>query len=187
LEELVEELERSHSTPTQRIYNASEFFAQETAALEWIVPGLLPVGETALLASIAKVGKTGLITDIIHAVLAGETVVGEQVGVKGKVLFITSDESHRTTRRRLRARGIDLLAEVDNLHIMPHLDITKLSELEAELEDFQPQLVVIDSLTTYLLITGSQRKRPRVCSVHLQTQRLIGSLQRSRHYYTSRE
>jgi DNA primase len=33
LEELVEELERSHSTPTQRSYSASEFFAQETAAL----------------------------------------------------------------------------------------------------------------------------------------------------------
>jgi hypothetical protein len=84
LEELVEELERSHSTPKKISYSASEFFAQETAALEWIVPGLLPVGETALLASIAKVGKTGLITDIIHAVLAGETVVGEQVGVKGR-------------------------------------------------------------------------------------------------------
>ncbi len=174
LEELVEELERSHSTPTQRIYNASEFFAQETAALEWIVPGLLPVGETALLASIAKVGKTGLITDIIHAVLAGETVVGEQVGVKGKVLFITSDESHNTTRRRLRTRGIDLLAEVDNLHIMPHLDITKLSELEAELEDFQPQLVVIDSLTTICLSLGVSEKDPEFARYIYKLKDLLG-------------
>jgi hypothetical protein len=174
LEELVEELERSHSTPKKTSYSASEFFAQETAALEWIVPGLLPVGETALLASIAKVGKTGLITDIIHAVLAGETVVGEQVGVKGKVLFITSDESPRTTRRRLRARGIDLLAEQDNLRIMPHLDISKLNELEAELEDFQPQLVVIDSLTTICLSLGISEKDPEFARYIYKLKDLLG-------------
>jgi hypothetical protein len=174
LEELVEELERSHSTPKKRSYSASEFFAQETTALEWIVPGLLPVGETALLASIAKVGKTGLITDIIHAVLSGETVIGEQVGVKGKVLFITSDESPRTTRRRLRARGIDLVGELDNLRIMTHLDISKLTELEAELEDFHPQLVVIDSLTTICLTVGVSEKDPEFARYIYKLKDLLG-------------
>lgn len=174
LEELVEELERSHSTPTKCSYSASEFFAHESTALKWIVPGLLPVGETALLASIAKVGKTGLITDIIHAVLAGETVVGEQVGVKGKVLFITSDESQGTTRRRLRARGIDLLAEVDNLRIMPHLDISKLTELEAELEYFQPDLVVVDSLTTICLSLGISEKDPEFARYIYKLKDLLG-------------
>jgi hypothetical protein len=135
---------------------------------------LLPVGETALLASIAKVGKTGLITDIIHAVLAGGTVIGEQVGVKGKVLFITSDESPRTTRRRLCARGIDLLTEVDNLRIMTQLDISKLTELEAELEDFHPQLVVIDSLTTICLTLGVSEKDPEFARYIYKLKDLLG-------------
>jgi predicted ATP-dependent serine protease len=79
-----------------------------------------------------------------------------------------------------------LLAEVDNLHIMPHLDITKLSELEAELEDFQPQLVVIDSLTTICLSLGVSEKDPSLLGTSTNS-RLTGSLQRSRHYYTPRE
>lgn len=174
LEELVEEIERSHSRPKKRSYSASEFFALETEALRWIVPGLLPAGETVLLAALAKCGKTALATDIIYAVLSGEMAIGSQVGVKGKVLFVTSDESASSTRRRLLARGIDLLAEFDNLRIMPHLDISKLSELEAELEDFRPQLVILDSLTTICSELGISEKDPEFARYIYKLKDLLG-------------
>jgi hypothetical protein len=129
-----------------------------TDALEWIVPGILPKGETVLLAAQAKCGKTLLATDIAYAVLSGGEVLGEQVGVKGRVLLISSDESQNSTRRRLKARGFDLLPESGNLRIMTSLDISDLSPLEKELEDFRPHLVIIDSLTSITRESGLNEK-----------------------------
>jgi predicted ATP-dependent serine protease len=63
-----------------------------------------------------------------------------------------------STRRRLRARGFDLLAEAKNLRVMTHLDIADLSPLEKELEDFRPQLVIIDSLTSITRDSGLSEK-----------------------------
>jgi AAA domain len=63
-----------------------------------------------------------------------------------------------STRRRLRARGFDLLAESSNLRVMTHLDISDLSSLEKELEDFRPQLVIIDSLTSITRESGISEK-----------------------------
>jgi hypothetical protein len=57
---------------------------------------------------------------------------------------------------------------------MPHLDITKLSELEAELEDFQPQLVVIDSLTTICLSLGVSEKDPEFARYIYKLKDLLG-------------
>jgi RecA-family ATPase len=85
-------------------------------------------------------------------------VLGEQVGVKGRVLLISSDESQNSTRRRLKARGFDLLPESGNLRIMTNLDISDLSSLEKELEDFRPHLVIIDSLTSITRDSGLNEK-----------------------------
>jgi AAA domain len=99
-----------------------------------------------------------LATDIAYAVLSGEKVIGESPGVTGRVLLVSSDESGNSTRRRLRARGFDLLAESKNLRVMTHLDIADLSFLEKELEDFRPQLVIIDSLTSITRDSGVSEK-----------------------------
>lgn len=159
LKELEQELEKQHTKPKQRSYSFNEFFNQNTQAIQWVIPGLLPAAETVLFAAQAKCGKTAFITDVIYAVLAGDTVAGEQA-MRGKVLIHTSDESANTTRRRMRDRGIDLLTECHNLRVLPYLDITDLNELEAELEDFRPQLMAIDSLTTITDRLGVSEKDP---------------------------
>jgi replicative DNA helicase len=83
----------------------------------------------------------------------------ETPGIKGRVLLISSDESANSTRRRLRARGFDLLPESSkNLRIITHLDITDLSPLEKELEDFRPHLVIADSLTSITRDSGVSEK-----------------------------
>lgn len=160
LQEALEHLEQQATTPQKNFFTFDEFFGQGTEAIQWIVPHLLPKGETVLLAAQSKCGKTALATDVMHAVLSGGTVIGEQVGVKGKVLLISSDESPNSTRRRMRLRGFDLLDERSNFRLMTNLDIRNLAELESRLEDFRPDLVVIDSLTTICSEVGISEKDP---------------------------
>ncbi|MGH2413593.1 MAG: AAA family ATPase, partial [Microcystaceae cyanobacterium] len=155
---LCQALEKQNLSPQEKTWSFEQFMEQGTNALEWVLPGILPKGETVLLAALAKTGKTLLATDIAYAVLSGEKVIGETPGVKGRVLLISSDESANSTRRRLRARGFDLLSEAKNLRIMTHLDIADLSPLEKELEDFRPQLVIIDSLTSITRDCGVSEK-----------------------------
>jgi KaiC/GvpD/RAD55 family RecA-like ATPase len=156
---LCQALEKQNSTPQANTFGFDEFINQGTDALEWVIPGILPKGETVLLAALAKTGKTLLATDIAYAVLSGEKAIGETPGVTGRVLIVSSDESANSTRRRLRARGFELLAESsENLRIMTHLDIADLSPLEQELEDFRPQLVIIDSLTSITRDSGISEK-----------------------------
>ena len=155
---LCQALEKQNSTPQANTFGFDDFINQGTDALSWVIPGILPKGETVLLAALAKTGKTLLATDIAYAVLSGDRVIGETPGVKGRVLLVSSDESANSTSRRLRARGFDLLAESKNLRVMTHLDIGDLSPLEQELEDFRPQLVIIDSLTSITRDCGISEK-----------------------------
>ena len=146
---LCDQLEKQTGTPKKTVFSFDEFLELGTEGLRWIIPGLLPQGETILLAAQAKCGKTLLATDIAYSVLNGNRTIGELPGVTGKVLLVSSDESPNSTKRRLKARGFDLLPNAsEDLRIMTHLDLANLGELEEQLEDFKPQLVVIDSLTS---------------------------------------
>ena len=160
IEEALRHIEQQTTTPKRTWFDFDSFFNEGSEAIQWIVPQVVPRGETVLLASMAKCGKTNLATDIMYAVLSGGTVLGEKVGVKGKVLLVSSDESPNSTRRRMRLRGFDLLPERSNFRLMTHLDITNLTELEARLEDFRPDLVLIDSLTTIAAEVGISEKDP---------------------------
>ena len=152
-------LESQNSTPQKTTFNFTEFMSTSSEAIDWIIPGFLPRAETILLAAQAKVGKTLTAWDIAYAVIAGDRIFGEQVNGKGKVLIVTSDESPNSSRRRFKARGFDLCPEAtDNLRIMTHLDLNNLIPLESELEDFRPDLVIIDSLTSITRESGLSEK-----------------------------
>lgn len=174
IQEALKHLEQQAITPQQTYFTFDDFFNQGSEAVDWVIPQLLPRGETVLLAAQAKCGKTNLATDVMYAVLSGGKVIGEQVGVKGKVLLISSDESPSSTRRRMRLRGFDLLAERSNLRIMTHLDITNLTELESRLEDFRPDLVVIDSLTTICSEVGISEKDPEFARYIYKLKAVLG-------------
>lgn len=174
IQEALKHLEQQTTTPQKTWFTFDDFFNEESEAIKWVLPQLLPRGETVLLAAQAKCGKTALATDIMYAVLSGSTVLGEQVGIKGKVLLISSDESPGSTRRRMRLRGFDLLEERSNFRLMTHLDITNLGELEAKLEDFHPNLVVIDSLTTICSELGISEKDPEYARYIYKLKTLLG-------------
>lgn len=174
IQQALKHLEQQTTTPQKTWFTFDDFFNQESEAIQWVVPQLLPRGETVLLAAQAKCGKTALATDIMYAVLSGGMVIGEQVGIKGKVLLVSSDESPGSTRRRMRLRGFDLLEERSNFRLMTHLDITNLGELEAKLEDFRPDLVVIDSLTTICNEVGVSEKDPEYARYIYKLKSVLG-------------
>ncbi|MGK7914119.1 MAG: AAA family ATPase, partial [Prochloraceae cyanobacterium] len=171
---LANKLEQEEETPKKIVWSFDDFLSQETNALKWIIPGVLPVGEMILLTALSKVGKTLLATDVMYGVLSGTKVLDSQVGVKGKVLLITSDESESSTKRRLRQRGFDLLPERNCLRIMTHLDILNLNTLEEQLEEFRPQLVVIDSLTSITDDVGVNEKDSEFARYVYRLKNLIG-------------
>ncbi len=124
----------------------TELFALESAGLNWLVPGLIPVGETLILAGPPKVGKTLLAYDLAFGVATGEDdVLGQALAGGKKVLIVECDESAQSTKVKLLRRGF---RERDErlVKVLPSWNISQLPLLEAQLEDFRPALVIIDSL-----------------------------------------
>jgi len=122
-----------------------EVFDSESEAMEWLVSGLLPVGETVLLCALPKVGKSKLAIDLAFSVATGESRFLGQETKQGKVLLITPDASKMSLKQELMKRGFRK-QDSPNVHIFPHWSIDQMAELEAKLENFRPDLVVIDSL-----------------------------------------
>ena len=122
-----------------------EVFDSESEAMEWLVSGLLPVGETVLLCALPKVGKSKLALDLAFSVATGESRFLGQEPKQGKVLLITPDASLMSLKQELTKRGFRK-QDSPNVHIFPRWSIDQMAELEAKLENFRPDLVVIDSL-----------------------------------------
>jgi RecA-family ATPase len=77
----------------------------ESEAIEWLVPGLLPVGETVLLCALPKVGKSKLAIDLAFSVATGESRFLGQQTKQGKVLLITPDASKDVAKARINRNG----------------------------------------------------------------------------------
>jgi len=122
-----------------------ELFNVSHSAIEYVMPGMLPLGETVLLVASPKVGKSLLAYDFAFAVATGESnFLGEQVK-QGKVLIIQCDESVNTARGRLFKRGFRQ-EDTENVQFVESFKITQLDLLEEWLESFRPTLVIVDSL-----------------------------------------
>jgi len=122
-----------------------DVFDSESEAMDWLVPGLLPVGETVVLCALPKVGKSKLAIDLAFSVATGESRFLGQETKQGKVLLITPDASKQSLKQELTKRGFRK-QDSPNLHIFPRWSIDQMAVLEAKLEKFRPDLVVIDSL-----------------------------------------
>lgn len=145
IEEALKELRQRNTTSEPTFFTLENFLNHSEEPLDYIVPSMLPVGETVLLAAVPKVGKTLLAIDLAFAVATGEdSFLGEQCK-RGRVLIISVDESVSSTRSKLLKRGF---RESDNewVKIMTRFDVSQMLALEERLESFRPSLVIIDSL-----------------------------------------
>jgi hypothetical protein len=132
-------------TAEVKVLTFDELLASESEALEWTVQELLPRGETILFVALPKVGKSKAAVDLAFCVVTGESrFLGREVR-QGKVLLICPDASKQSLKSEMLKRGFRS-QDSKNIRIMPRWSIDQMSVLEAELEDFQPDLVIIDSL-----------------------------------------
>jgi hypothetical protein len=132
-------------TPKPKRLTFEDLLDSESEAMDWLVSGLLPVGETVLLCALPKVGKSKLAIDLAFSVATGESRFLGQETKQGKVLLITPDASKMSLKQELTKRGFRK-QDSPNLHIFPEWSIDQMAVLEEELENFRPDLVVIDSL-----------------------------------------
>lgn len=153
IEQLLRYLDQSARLPKLRTLSLEELFSMPQQGIDYVIPGMLPVGECALLVASPKAGKSLLAYDAAFAVATGEdTFLGETVK-QGKVLIIQCDESIGSATGRLIKRGFRK-EDTANVQFMDSFNIFQLVELEERLEAFRPDLVVIDSLRRISIGTG---------------------------------
>lgn len=145
LKEAMAAMRQRTQAPQVNVLTLEELFDSESEAIDWLVPGLLPVGETVLLCALPKVGKSKAAVDLAFCVATGESRFLGQKTKQGRVLMITPDASPQSLKQELRKRGFRK-QDSQNLHIFPRWSIDQMAVLESELETFRPDLVVIDSL-----------------------------------------
>jgi hypothetical protein len=145
LDRIIRDISRQTKEAEVLDLGLDELFDMSTRNLEYVIPGMLPVGETALLIATPKAGKSLLAYDAAFAVATGEdTFLGERCK-QGKVLIVQCDESIGTAKERLLKRGFRR-EDAPNVRFMQKFKITQLAALEIKLETFRPTLVIIDSL-----------------------------------------
>jgi KaiC/GvpD/RAD55 family RecA-like ATPase len=138
---------RSKTKPLDKtVFDLDEFLNLPLTATPWVVTGLVPSGETILLAGLPKEGKSLVGYDLAYSVATSRArFLGEQPIIKGRVLLVLSDESPRSIQGRLIKRGFTA-EDSEQVRVMTRFNLQNLSELEAQLDEFRPCLTIIDSL-----------------------------------------
>jgi KaiC/GvpD/RAD55 family RecA-like ATPase len=145
IQEALKHLEASTKIEESHCWSLAELFDLPQAGIDYLIPGMLPAGETVLLVADPKSGKTLLAYDAAFCVATGEDTFLGETTKQGKVLIIQCDESRSTAIGRLIKRGFRR-EDTDNVQFMDAFSISQLSLLEERLETFRPSLVIIDSL-----------------------------------------
>jgi hypothetical protein len=145
IEQALKYLDERSKTSKPRRMGLDELFDLPQTGAEYVIPGMLPVGETALLVADPKAGKSLLAYDAAFAIATGESHFLGEPTKQGKVLIIQCDESISTARGRLLKRGFRH-EDKGNVQFVDSFNITQLDLLEEWLESFRPTLVIVDSL-----------------------------------------
>ena len=145
LERVASYLHAQTKAPQVEAMGLDQLFDSDIPDLEYLIPGMLPKGDSILLVADPKVGKSLLAYDAAFAVATGESdFLGEHCQ-QGRVLIVQTDESIQSTKHRLLKRGFRR-EDTANVRYINRFNISQMAKLEEHLESFRPSLVVIDSL-----------------------------------------
>jgi hypothetical protein len=145
IEKLAKQYYAQTKAPQAKWMGLDELFDADIPGLEYLIPGMLPKGDTVLLIADPKVGKSLLAYDAAFAIATGESdFLGEKTQ-QGKVLIVQTDEPPHSTKSRLLKRGFRR-EDAANVQYIHQFSISQLFKLEEKLEEFRPSLVIIDSL-----------------------------------------
>lgn len=165
------------SVQKSRRLNLKEAFSLESHALAWLAPTFLPSKVSALLSGLPGSGKSLLSVDLAYAIVTGGTFLGERCR-KGRVLLINSDQPLNITLSYLDDRGfneddtnIEVVGQTNDLAAWT---IQDLDLLETWLDDFKPDLVIIDSIRTAICYPlGLEEKSEQVGHWMKEVERLV--------------
>ncbi|WGV25991.1 AAA family ATPase [Halotia branconii] len=112
---------------------------------QWLIHGFLPKGTTVLLHAKGGTGKTRLSYDFFYHLATGTHWQGFPVTKKSRCLVIQTDESPNDMLSALEDRGF-----TDDMDIRYKTKWTTdhIQHLRQEIEEFRPDIVLIDSLTS---------------------------------------
>jgi putative DNA primase/helicase len=136
--------------PPSRL-RAVSFSQVKRERVDWLVPGLVPLGSVTVLAGVMGLGKSQW-----TCLVAAELSRGDLDGRPGISLLATAEDSlEGTVRPRLEALGADLdlvqHVELADEHDMGGLTLPNdLEELEALIIEREARLVVIDPILAHL-------------------------------------
>ncbi|MBD2202699.1 bifunctional DNA primase/polymerase [Calothrix sp. FACHB-1219] len=145
VQEIASYLDRGTRTAQAKLLTPEEFMNFVPDGLTWLFPGLLPASGVTVLGGSPGAGKSLLAYDCAAAFLFGESFLGEEPAKTGKVLFALSDEPETFVQDKLINRGF---YASKNWRILHNWDESQWLAFEMALEDFHPDLVVIDSFAS---------------------------------------
>jgi len=135
------------ATEFQPLMTFNELMEKYSAdAQKWLVNGFLPQGSFNLIHAIGGVGKTLLAYDFLCHILSGEDWNGLPVtnAEQRRAVVIQCDESPQAMVENLRER---LEGKDYEIKFKTAWSIDQVLQLRRELEEFKPDLLIIDSLT----------------------------------------
>ena len=139
-------LRGARPAPRKTDWTMEELYDTDFAEPKWVVHELLPVG-LASLAGRPKVGKSWLALQLAAAVATGQPFLDWEVE-QGIVFFIALEDPPRRLKERLKHLGVPRSAEVQFDTDWPLLNAGAegLYQLQQSMAEWQPRLVVIDTL-----------------------------------------
>lgn len=131
----------------RRFYPRLDFSAPPEPT-DWLVEGLLVMGEVTVLAGDSGVGKSFLTMALAKAVAAGdERFLARALRHHGPVLYVDEENHPNLVKQRFKALGLEE-AHYPNLEYISHGGVNLFENPELLLEealDIEPVLIVLDS------------------------------------------
>lgn len=134
-----------------------EFAELDLGSNEWLFDGLLPANKSILLVADSKTGKSLLGYDWVYSLVTGEPWGDFRTDKPRKVLIVQTDESEIDCQERIIHRGINSL---DNVRIIRDFSPLLMGRLTRFIEDWKPDVILFDSLTSIQRDLGISPKDP---------------------------
>lgn len=137
--------ERPPNALRERLVTFKELVERTPDTQEWLVPGLLTSNELFIIAAGPRQGKSLIGLTLAHAIATGGSFLGRPVP-EGKVIYANLEDSDLKVKERLQAQGWSNKA-MENAYALGSFKLSEIGELEALVDEFNPRLVVLDTLT----------------------------------------
>lgn len=128
---------------------AQELVAEKLGEVEWVIPSFVPAGGFTVLYGSPKSGKTTLAAHMAAAIIGSRIFLGGHWNIAQPVVWLDLEQPRRVTRARMIEIGAH--QAIEQLHLWTGRP-PALPDLLATIEQLQPPVVFVDSLSRWLLL-----------------------------------